>query len=47
MLLEFIAAEDDQPFRVVLLISTNFLPNDPVPPVTSTDCSDQFISCAS
>src|SRR5438128_7330320 len=25
------------------MISTNFLPNDPVPPVTSTTCSAQFI----
>src|SRR4029077_1883242 len=25
-------------------ISTNFLPNEPVPPVTSTTCSDQFIN---
>jgi hypothetical protein len=25
------------------MISTNFLPKDPVPPVTSTTCSDQFI----
>ncbi len=29
------------------MISTNFLPNDPVPPVTRTACSDQFIPCAS
>src|SRR5262249_11529056 len=25
------------------MISTNFLPNEPVPPVTSTTCSDQFM----
>src|SRR5215471_2870588 len=25
------------------MISTNFLPKDPVPPVTKTACSDQFI----
>ncbi len=29
------------------MISTNFFPNDPVPPVTSTACSDQFIPSAS
>src|SRR5882672_9956317 len=26
------------------ITSTNFLPKDPVPPVTSTTCSDQFIN---
>src|SRR5277367_1970190 len=25
------------------MISTNFFPKDPVPPVTRIDCSDQFI----
>ena len=29
------------------MISTNFFPNDPVPPVTRIDCSDQFIPSAS
>ena len=29
------------------MISTNFFPKDPVPPVTRTACSDQFIPCAS
>src|SRR5882762_6040385 len=29
------------------MISTNFLPKEPVPPVTSTTCSDQFIQYAS
>jgi hypothetical protein len=28
-------------------MSTNFFPNEPVPPVTSTSCSDQFIAPAS
>jgi hypothetical protein len=28
------------------MISTNFFPNDPVPPVTRIDCSDQFIPIA-
>src|SRR5271167_2798246 len=29
------------------MISTNFLPNEPVPPVTKTTCSAQFIEPAS
>src|SRR5689334_2013479 len=29
------------------MISTNFFPNEPVPPVTRTTCSDQFIKDAS
>jgi hypothetical protein len=29
------------------MISTNFFPKEPVPPVTRTTCSDQFIPCAS
>ncbi len=29
------------------MISTNFLPNEPVPPVTRTTCSDQLINYAS
>src|ERR1700691_22249 len=29
------------------MVSTNFFPKDPVPPVTRTTCSDQFIPPAS
>src|ERR1700745_521464 len=29
------------------MISTNFCPNDPVPPVMTTTCSDQFIKTTS
>src|SRR5580692_5797432 len=29
------------------MISTNFFPKEPVPPVTRTDCSAQFIPSAS
>ena len=46
MLLQFVPAEDDQLFGrySASMISTNFLPNEPVPPVTRTTCSDQFIT---
>jgi hypothetical protein len=48
MLLQFVAAEDDQPLGVILAQHDldEFFPNEPVPPVTSTSCSDQFIEPA-
>ena len=46
-LLQLVPAEDDEPARVVAAISTNFRPNDPVPPVTRIVLSSRNIALAS